>query len=103
MIPQPNEPKLQDIAVVKEFPDVFPDDLPGLPLNKEIEFSIDLIMGTTPISKAPYQMAPIQLKDQLQELLEKDFIRPSVSPWGASVIFVKKKDGSLRLVLIIEN
>ncbi|XP_043805308.1 uncharacterized protein LOC110608243 [Manihot esculenta] len=95
-------PKLEDIPVVNEFPDVFPEELPGLPPDREIEFSIDLNPGTAPISMAPYRMAPIELKElkaQLQELLDKGFIRPSVSPWGAPVLFVKKKDGSLRLCI----
>ena len=75
--------KLDDILVVREFPDVFPEDLPGIPIDKEIEFFIDLLPGTSPISKAPYQMALIELKElkeQLQELLDKGFIRPSASP-----------------------
>uniref|UniRef100_A0A2N9HQ68 Retrotransposon gag domain-containing protein n=1 Tax=Fagus sylvatica TaxID=28930 RepID=A0A2N9HQ68_FAGSY len=89
-------PELDKIWVVKEFPDVFPEDLPGLPPDREIEFSIDLLSGTTPISNAPYRMAPVELeelKKQLLELLDKGFIRPSVSHWGASVLFVKKEDG----------
>ncbi|XP_028105086.1 uncharacterized protein LOC114304117 [Camellia sinensis] len=84
--------KLEDILVVKEFSDVFPEDLPGLPPDREIEFAIELIPSTGPISKAPYRMAPEELKEQLEELLDKGFIRPSVSPWGAPVFFVKKKD-----------
>ncbi|KAH9722972.1 Endonuclease [Citrus sinensis] len=93
---------LEDIPIVREFIDVFPEELPGLPLEREIEFTIELVSGTTPISKAPYRMAPIELKElkvQLQELLDKGFIRPSVSPWGAPVLFVKKKDGSMRLCI----
>nr|GFA43756.1 retrotransposon protein, putative, Ty3-gypsy subclass [Tanacetum cinerariifolium] len=88
--------------IVSEFPDVFPDELPGIPPVRKVEFSIKLIPGAEPISKAPYRMAPIELKelkDQLQELLERGFIRPSVSPWGAPVLFVKKKDGSMRLCI----
>nr|GFA68931.1 retrotransposon protein, putative, Ty3-gypsy subclass [Tanacetum cinerariifolium] len=88
--------------IVSEFPDVFPDELPGIPPVREVEFNIELIPGSEPISKAPYRMAPIELKelkDQLQELLERGFIRPSVSPWGAPVLFVKKKDGSMRLCI----
>ncbi|XP_075078644.1 uncharacterized protein LOC142164590 [Nicotiana tabacum] len=95
-------PSLKDIPTVCDFPDVFPDDLPGLPPEREIEFPIDLVPGTTPISIAPYRMAPAELKElkaQLQELLEKGFIRPSISPWGAPVLFVKKKDGTLRLCI----
>ena len=95
-------PELEKISVVNEFPDVFPDELPGLPPDREIEFSIDLIPGAEPVSKAPYRMAPVEMKElakQLQELLDKGVIRPSVSPWGAPVLFVKKKDGSMRLCI----
>ncbi|GKV34371.1 hypothetical protein SLEP1_g42748 [Rubroshorea leprosula] len=94
--------RLEDIPVVREFPDVFPEDLPGLPPDREVEFAIDLVPGTGPVSKAPYRMAPAELKElkvQLEELLEKGFIRPSVSPWGAPMLFVKKKDGSMRLCI----
>ena len=94
--------KVEDIEVVREYPEVFPEDLPGLPPDREVEFSINLLPGTSPISKAPYRMAPAEmkeLKDQLQELLSLGFIRPSVSPWGAPVLFVKKKDGSMRLCI----
>ena len=87
---------------MREFPDVFPEDLSGLPPNREIEFSIDLLPGSNPISKAPYRMAPAELRElktQLQELLDKGFIRPSVSPWGALVLFVKKMDGSMQLCI----
>lgn len=94
------EQNLQEIPVVREFPDVFPRELLELPPDRDIEFSIDVAPGTSPISKAPYRMAPVelqQLKKQLKELEDKGFIRPSVSPWGAPVLFVKKKDGSLRL------
>ncbi|WRX29424.1 Reverse transcriptase domain - like 10 [Theobroma cacao] len=90
------------VSVVKEFVDVFPEELPGLPPEREIEFCIDLIPDTRPISIPPYRMAPVELKelkDQLEDLLDKGFIRPSVSPWGAPVLFVKKKDGSLRLCI----
>ena len=72
--------KLDDIPVVKEFLDVFPENLPWIPLDREIEFSIDLLPRTSPILKAPYRMAPTELKEQLQELLDKGFIRPSASP-----------------------
>nr|GFA64504.1 putative reverse transcriptase domain-containing protein [Tanacetum cinerariifolium] len=95
-------PSIHDQPIVSEFPDVFPDELPGIPPVREVEFNIKLIPGSKPISKAPYRMAPIELKelkDQLQELLERGFIRPSVSPWGAPVLFVKKKDGSMRLCI----
>ena len=93
---------MEDIAIVRDYPNVFPDDLFGLPPEREVEFIIDLALETTPISKAPYRMAPMELKElkiQLQELLDKGFIRPSVSPWGAPVLFVKKKDGSMRLYI----
>ncbi|KAK1414363.1 hypothetical protein QVD17_16561 [Tagetes erecta] len=96
------EISIDSYPIVREYPDVFPEELPGLPPDREIEFTIDLIPGTEPISKAPYRMAPLELKElkeQLQELLELGFIRPSVSPWGAPVLFVKKKDGSMRLCI----
>ncbi|KAJ8758614.1 hypothetical protein K2173_000335 [Erythroxylum novogranatense] len=94
--------KLLDIPVVNEFPDVFPEELPGLPPEREVELSIEVMLGTAPISRAPYRMAPTELKElklQLQELLDKGFIRPSVSPWGAPVLFVKKKDDTLRMCI----
>ena len=94
--------QMKDIPIVKEFPDVFPDDISGLPPDRAIEFVIELIPGTKPISIPPYRMAPSELKElkaQLEELLSKGFIRPSTSPWGAQVLFVKKKDGSLRLCI----
>ena len=90
----------RDVAVVKEFVEVFPEDLPGLPPAREISFEIELVPGTGPISKAPYRMAPAEMKElqgQLKEMLDIGFIWPSQSPWGAPVLFVKKKDGSLRL------
>ena len=93
---------VDEIPVVREFLDVFPDDIAGLPPEREVEFTIDLIPGTEPISIPPYRMAPTELKElkaQLEELLSKGFIRPSISPWGAPVLFVKKKDGSLRLCI----
>ncbi|CAA0814809.1 Uncharacterized mitochondrial protein AtMg00860, partial [Striga hermonthica] len=91
-----------DVPVVREFVDVFPDELPGGPPNRQVEFSIDLIPGASPVSKAPYRMAPKELQElkaQIQELLRLSFIRPSVSPWGAPVLFVKKKDGSMRMCI----
>ena len=86
-----------ETPVVREFPDVFPEDITGLPPEREVEFTIDLIPGTEPLSIPPYRMAPAELRElkaQLEELLSKGFIRPSISPWGALVLFVKKKDGS---------
>ncbi|XP_057247608.1 uncharacterized protein LOC130589961 [Beta vulgaris subsp. vulgaris] len=94
--------KMENIPIVNEFMDVFPEEIPGMPPIREVEFTIDLMPGTGPISKAPYRMAPAEmneLKTQLEELLEKGYVRPSVSPWGAPVLFVKKKDGSLRLCI----
>ncbi|KAL0541606.1 hypothetical protein IC582_021659 [Cucumis melo] len=93
---------LSSEPVVRDYPDVFPEELPGLPPHREVEFAIELEPGTVPISRAPYRMASAELKElkvQLQELLDKGFIRPSVSPWGAPVLFVKKKDGSMRLCI----
>ena len=93
---------MDEILVVREFPYVFLDDIVGLPPEREVEFTIDLIPGTEPISIPPYRMAPIELRElkaQLEEFLSKGFIRPSISPWGAPVLFLKKKDGSLRLCI----
>jgi hypothetical protein len=93
---------LEDIKVVNELPDVFPEDMPGMPPDRDIEFSIDLIPGTAPISKRPYRMDVkdlAKLKKQIEELLSKGFIRPSSSPWGAPTLFVDKKDGSRRLCI----
>ncbi|GJZ52147.1 putative reverse transcriptase domain-containing protein [Tanacetum coccineum] len=97
-----DEKKLDDIRVVRDFPEVFPDDLLGLPLVREIEFRIDLIPGASPVVRSPYRLAPsemLELSNQLKELQEKGFIRPSHSPWGAPVLFVKKKDGSMRMCI----
>jgi hypothetical protein len=93
---------LKKIPVVCEYADVFPDELPGMPSYQDIEFAIELQPGTTPISKRPCRMPPAELaelKKQLQELLDKGFIRPSTSPWGCLALFVKKKDESLRLCI----
>jgi hypothetical protein len=92
--------KLEDIPIVCEYLDVFPDDLPGMPPDRDIEFIIELQPGTAPISKRPYRMPPnelAELKIQLQDLLDKGFICPSASPWGCPALFVRKKDNSLRL------
>ncbi|GJU53223.1 putative reverse transcriptase domain-containing protein [Tanacetum coccineum] len=97
-----NEPTLSDIPIVRDFEDVFPDDLSGLPPQRQVEFRIDLIPGATPVAKSPYQLAPSEmqeLSEQLQELQDKGFIRPSHSPWGAPVFFVKKKDGLIRMCI----
>ena len=94
--------KLEDIPMVKEFPYVFLEELPGLPPEREVDLSIEILQVTTPISKAPYRMAPTELKElktQLQELWDKGFVLPSVSPWGAPVLFVKKKYVTLRMCI----
>jgi hypothetical protein len=94
--------KVQDIPEVCDFPDVFSEDLPGLPPQRQVEFRIDLIPGAAPIARAPYQLAPSEMQElssQLQELLSGGFIRPSSSPWGAPALFVKKKDGSFRMCI----
>ncbi|KAL0549991.1 hypothetical protein IC582_014486 [Cucumis melo] len=86
--------------MVRDYPNVFPEELSRLPPHREIDFAIELEPGIVPISKAPYKMVPTELKElkvQLQELFDKGFIRSSVSPWGAPVLFVKKKDGSMSL------
>ncbi|GJQ93258.1 putative reverse transcriptase domain-containing protein [Tanacetum coccineum] len=97
-----DSPNIENLSFIREFADVFPDELPRLPPAREIEFGIELIPGVEPISKALYRMALVELKElkeQLQEMLENGFIRPCVSPWGAPVLFVKKKDGSMRLCI----
>ncbi|KAJ9545162.1 hypothetical protein OSB04_024869 [Centaurea solstitialis] len=97
-----NKLGVKDVEVVRDYPEVFPEDLVSLPPDREIEFRIDLVPGATPIAKAPYRLAPSELKEmlaQLQELLDKGFIRPSTSPWGAPVLFVKKKDGTMRMCI----
>nr|GEZ84219.1 putative reverse transcriptase domain-containing protein [Tanacetum cinerariifolium] len=88
------EKRVEDVPVIHDFPEVFPEDLPRLPPPRQVEFRIDLILGATPVARAPYRLAPSELKElseQLKELSEKGFIRPSSSPWGASVLFVKKR------------
>ena len=94
--------ELENILAVKNFSDVFPEELPGIPPVREVDLFIEILLGTTSTSRAPYRMAPTELKElkiQLQELLDKGFIRPSVSSWGAPVLFVKMKDGSLRICI----
>ncbi|GJY12219.1 putative reverse transcriptase domain-containing protein [Tanacetum coccineum] len=95
------EKRLEDVPIVKDFPEVFPEELPGLPPTRQVEFQIDLVPGAAPVARAPYRLAPSEMKElseQLQELSDKGFIRPSSSPWGAPVLFVKKKDGSFRMI-----
>ena len=88
-----------DILVVHKFLNVFFEKLPGLSPDIKIEFSIDILSNIRPIVRTPYRMAPTELKVQLQELFDKWFIRPSISPWDVLVLFVKKKDGTLRLCI----
>jgi hypothetical protein len=92
--------KLEQKPVVKEFVDVFPQELQGIPPDKEIEFTIDLIPGTSPIAQPPYQTRPkelVELKEHVDELVNKGFVRECISPWGAPVIFVDKRDGGRRM------
>ncbi|GJT81608.1 putative reverse transcriptase domain-containing protein [Tanacetum coccineum] len=94
--------ELGSFDAIIDFPEVFPEDLPGLPPTLQVEFQIDLAPGAAPIARAPYRLAPSKMKElseQLKELSEKGFIRPSSSPWGAPVLFIKKKDGSFRMCI----
>ncbi|GJW85034.1 putative reverse transcriptase domain-containing protein [Tanacetum coccineum] len=94
--------RLEDVPIVRDFPKVFPEDLSGIPPARQVEFQIDLVPGVAPVARAPYRLAPSEMKElaeQLQELSDKGFIRPSSSPWGAPVLFVKKKDGSFRMCI----
>ncbi|GJR76704.1 putative reverse transcriptase domain-containing protein [Tanacetum coccineum] len=96
------EKRLEDVPTVRDFLEVFPEDLPGLPPIRQVEFQIDLVPGVAPVARAPYRLAPSEMEElstQLQELSDKGFIRPSSSPWGAPVLFVKKKDGSFRMCI----
>ena len=95
-------PNLDLPRVVCEYEDVFPDELPGLPPQRVVDFGIELHPGTSPISMTPHRMTPVELQElrvQLHELLDKGFIRPNTSPWGASILFVKKNDKTLRLCI----
>jgi len=97
-----NQAVIDKLQVVCEFLEVFPDEIPVVPPEREVEFSIDLVPGTKPVSMAPYRMSAFELaelKKQLEDLLDKNFVRPRVSPWGAPVLLVKKKDGSMRLCI----
>ncbi|GKE31373.1 putative reverse transcriptase domain-containing protein [Tanacetum coccineum] len=96
------EKRLEDVSIVWEFSEVFPEDLPRLPPARQVEFQIDLVPGAAPIARATYQLSPAEMQElstQLQELSDKGFIIPSSSPWGAPVLFVKKKDGSFRMCI----
>nr|XP_009804253.1 PREDICTED: uncharacterized protein LOC104249515 [Nicotiana sylvestris] len=93
---------LQSVPILNEFPAVFPNELPGIPPKREIDFAIDLLPDTQPISIPPYRISPAELrelKEKLKDLLDKGFIRPSTSPWGAPVLFARNKDGSLRMCI----
>nr|GEZ34583.1 putative reverse transcriptase domain-containing protein [Tanacetum cinerariifolium] len=95
---EPIERRLEDVPVICKFLDVFPEDLPGLPPPRQVEFEIELVPGAAHVARAPYRLAPSEMKElakQLQEVSDKGFIRPSSSLWGAPVLFVKKKDGSI--------
>ncbi|GJZ83520.1 putative reverse transcriptase domain-containing protein [Tanacetum coccineum] len=96
------EKQLEDVSVIRDFPEVFPDDLPGLPPPRQVEFRIDLVSGAAPVARALYRLTPSEMREllvHLQELLEKGFIHLSSSPWGAPVLFVKKKHGSFRICI----
>ncbi|GJY13471.1 putative reverse transcriptase domain-containing protein [Tanacetum coccineum] len=99
---KPKEKRLKDVPIICDFPEVFPDDFSGLPPPRQVEFRIDLVPGTAPVAHVPYRLAPSEMRElsvQLQKLLEKGFICPSSSSWGAPVLFVKKKDGSFRMCI----
>ncbi|GKB94521.1 hypothetical protein Tco_0980658 [Tanacetum coccineum] len=88
--------------LVRDFSEVFPEDLPGLPPTRQVEFQIDLVPGAAPVARSSYRLALSEMQElsnQLQELSDKGFIRPSFSPWGDLVLFVKKKDGSFRMCI----
>ncbi|GJT67649.1 putative reverse transcriptase domain-containing protein [Tanacetum coccineum] len=96
------EKRLEDMPIIQDFPKVFPEDFPGLPPTRQVEFQIDLVPGVAPVARSPYRLAPSEMQElstQLQELSDKGFIRPSSSPWGAPVLFVKKKDGSFQMCI----
>ncbi|GKE40550.1 hypothetical protein Tco_1463955 [Tanacetum coccineum] len=94
--------RLEDVLIISDFPEVFPEDLSGLPLGQQVEFQIDLMSSAAPVARAPYRLTPSEMKelsDQLQELSEEGFIRLSSSNWGAPILFVKKKDGSFQMCI----
>ncbi|GJV66294.1 putative reverse transcriptase domain-containing protein [Tanacetum coccineum] len=96
------EKRLEDVPVIHDFPEVFLEEFPGIPSPRQVEFRIDLVPRATHVARAPYRLTPSEMRElsiQLQELLEKGFIRSSLSPWGAPVLFVKKKDGSFRMYI----
>nr|GEY85814.1 putative reverse transcriptase domain-containing protein [Tanacetum cinerariifolium] len=93
--------RFEDVPIVRNFSGVFLEDFPGLPPTRQVEFQINLVFGASPVARSSYRLAPSEMQEyaQLQELSEKGFIRPSSSPWGASILFVKKKDGSFRMCI----
>nr|GEW53000.1 hypothetical protein [Tanacetum cinerariifolium] len=96
------EKRLEDVLIVQDFPEVFPEDLLGIPPTRQVEFQVDLVPGAAPVARMPYRLAPSEMKelsDQLKDLADKGFIRPSSSPYGAPVLFVKKKDGSFQMCI----
>jgi hypothetical protein len=106
MVNQLEEKSFEHIRIVCEYPDVFSEELPGMPPYRDIEFSIELLTGTAPISKRPYKIDVkdlVELKKQIEELLEKGFIHPNSSPWGAPVLLVNKEDGSRRMCVDYRN
>jgi hypothetical protein len=97
-----DKPSLEDHSTLREYIYVFLEEVPGLPPRRDIDFSIELAPGVVPVSRTPYRMSThklVELKLQLKEIMDKGYIRPSVSPWGAPVLFLKKKDGTLRLCI----
>nr|GEW46921.1 retrotransposon protein, putative, Ty3-gypsy subclass [Tanacetum cinerariifolium] len=96
------EKRLEDVSIVRDFSKVFPEDLPRVPPARQVKFQIDLVPGAALVARAPYRLAPAELQElstQLQELSDRGFIRPSFSPWGASILFVKKKDGTFQMCI----
>ena len=95
-------PTLESVLVICEFPEVSPEDIPGVPPEREIDFGIDILLDTQLLCIPLYIMDPTELKElkgQLKDLLDKSFIIPSISPWGAPLLFIKKKDGSLKMYI----
>jgi hypothetical protein len=93
-----DKPSLEDHPTLREYRDVFPEEVPGLPLRRDIYFSIELAPRAVPVSRTPYRMSTpelVELKLQLKEMMDRDYIQPNVSPWGAPVLFVKKKEDTL--------
>ncbi|GJZ07000.1 putative reverse transcriptase domain-containing protein [Tanacetum coccineum] len=99
---EPEEKRLEDVPIVRDFSEVFPEDFPGLPPTQQVEFQINLVPGAAPVARSPYHLAPSEMQElstQLQELSDKGFIRPSYLPWGAPILFIKKKDGYFRMCI----